>query len=334
MQRASWRFQRDRRERSRGHGSRRPNTSQRCEVDSQFCELDLRALAEAAHRSNVTTPSWDDLRYLEALARSGDVAAAARELEVSASTVYRRIAALEASTGTRCLARSTGTTELTEAGRAFADAGRRMREALERTAGDVRRRDESLAGTVSLTTVEGMAPLLAEPLRALRATHPEIRVDLVLSDRGPSVRRREVDVAISIVKRPPAECWGRRLFRFDYAVFGTAAALAAEPSWVVLGEANASTPEAKWERQHATTIAVATVNRGAFLALVRGGVGLGLLPRPLAKLYPELVEDTTRREGLRALDRVAWVLTHEAHRKSPRIAAVTSAVVEHFRIAP
>lgn len=293
----------------------------------------MRALAEAAHRSNVTTPSWDDLRYLEALARSGDVAAAARELEVSASTVYRRIAALEASTGTRCLARSTGTTELTEAGRAFADAGRRMREALERTAGDVRRRDESLAGTVSLTTVEGMAPLLAEPLRALRATHPEIRVDLVLSDRGPSVRRREVDVAISIVKRPPAECWGRRLFRFDYAVFGTEAALAAEPSWVVLGEANASTPEAKWERQHATAIAVATVNRGAFLALVRGGVGLGLLPRPLAALYPELVEDTTRREGLRALDRVAWVLTHEAHRKSPRIAAVTSVVVEHFRIA-
>lgn len=281
----------------------------------------------------MTTPSWDDLRYLEAIARSGDVATVARELEVSVSTVYRRVAALEASTGTRCLVRSTGATELTEAGRAFADAGRRMREALERTAGDVRRRDESLAGTVSLTTVEGMAPLLVEPLRALRATHPALRVDLLLSDRGPSVRRREVDVAISIVKRPPAECWGRRLFRFDYAVFGTEAALAAAPSWVVLGEANASTPEAKWERQHATTIAVATVHRGAFLALVRGGVGLGLLPRPLAALYPELVEDTTRREGLRALDRVAWVLTHEAHRKSPRIAAVTAALIAHVRDA-
>jgi DNA-binding transcriptional LysR family regulator len=146
------------------------------------------------------------------------------------------------------------------------------------------------------------------------------------------VRRREIDVAISIVSRPPPDCWGTRLFRFDYAVFGTDAALAhARPSWIVLTDANATTPEAKWERERAEPVAVATANRGAFLAFVREGVGLGLLPRPLAALYPELVEDTSRREGLRALDRVAWVLTHESHRKSPRIAALTQALVAHFR---
>lgn len=280
----------------------------------------------------MSAPSWDDLRYLESLARLRDVGAAARELEVSASTLYRRIAALEANVGARCLTRTAGPTELTEAGRELAEGARRMREALTRTVGDVRRRDESLAGSVSLTTVEGMAPLIAAPLRALRETHPDLRVDLLLSDRGPSVRRREVDVAISIVERPPAECWGTRLFRFDYAVFGTEAVLASQrPSWIVLTDANATTPEAKWEAQHAMSVAVATANRGAFLAFVREGVGLGLLPRPLAALYPELVEDTSRREGLRALDRVAWVLTHEAHRKSPRIAALTKTLTSHFR---
>jgi DNA-binding transcriptional LysR family regulator len=275
--------------------------------------------------------SWDDLRYLEAIARTGDVSAAARELELSVSTLYRRLAALEASTGSQCLVRGAGPTKLTDAGLALADAGRRMREALTRTVGDVRRRDESLEGTVSLTTVEGMAPLLAAPLRALRASHPRLRVDLVLSDRGPSVRRREVDVAISIVSRPPPECWGTRLFRFDYAVFGTEAALAREtPSWVVLGPASAHTPEAKWEAAHAEPVAVSTDNRGAFLAFARAGVGLALLPRPLAALHRELVEDTTRREGLRALDRVAWVLTHEAHRKHARILALTRALTTHF----
>ncbi len=280
----------------------------------------------------MATPSWDDLRYLEALARTADIGAAARELEISVSTLYRRIAALEASTGTHCLTRTAGPTALTDAGLALAEGGRRMREALARTVGDVRRRDESLAGSVSLTTVEGMAPLIAAPLRVLRTAHPELRVDLALSDRGPSVRRREVDVAISIVERPPPECWGTRLFRFDYAVFGTEDVLASErPSWVVLTEANATTPEAKWESQRASPVAVATANRGAFLAFVREGVGLGLLPRPLAALYPELVEDTSRREGLRALDRVAWVLTHEAHRKSPRIAALTKTLTGHFR---
>jgi DNA-binding transcriptional LysR family regulator len=279
----------------------------------------------------MTGPSWDDLRYLEALARTRDVGAAARELEVSVSTLYRRLVALEASTGTPCLARTAGPTALTEAGLALADAGRRMREALTRTVGDVRRREESLEGAVSLTTVEGMAPLLGAPLRALRTSHPGLRVDLVLSDRGPSVRRREVDVAISIVSRPPPECWGTRLFRFDYAVFGTEDVLASEaPSWIVLGPASAHTPEAKWEARHAVPVAVATENRGAFLAFARAGVGLALLPRPLAALYRELVEDTTRREGLRALDRVAWVLTHEAHRKNARILALTRTLTTHF----
>ena len=77
-------------------------------------------------------------------------------------------------------------------------------------------------------------------------------------------------------------------------------------------------------------MAVTTASRSAFLAFVREGIGLGLLPRPLAGLYPELVEDTSRRDGLRALDRVAWVLTHESHRKSPRIAALTKALSNHF----
>lgn len=279
----------------------------------------------------MSTPSWDDLRFLEALARTGEVGAAARELGVSGSTLYRRIHAFESSTGTRCLVRGAGPTALTDAGLAFAEGGRRMRETLMRTVGEVRRRDESLAGTVSLTTVEGMAPLLTAPIRALRSAHPELRVDVVLSNRGPSVRRREVDVAISVAERPPADCWGKRLFRFDYAVFGTEAARAsARPSWVVLTEANATTPEAKWELEHARPVAIATASRSAFLAFVREGFGLGLLPRPLAGLYPELVEDTSRRDGLRALDRVAWVLTHESHRKSPRIAALTKALSNHF----
>ncbi|MFN7700147.1 MAG: LysR family transcriptional regulator [Deltaproteobacteria bacterium] len=277
------------------------------------------------------SPSWDDLRCLDALARHGDVSAASRELGVSVSTLYRRIAALESCTGTRCLARGAGPTELTDAGAALAEAARRMREALTRTVSEVRRRDDTLEGTVSLTTVEGMAPLLGPPLRALAAAHPGLRVELVLAERGPSVRRREVDVAISVVSRPPPECWGKRLFRFGYGVFGTEAALAARPaSWVVLGAASAHHPEAKWELAHAGRIAVATDHRSGFLALVRAGVGIALLPRPLASLHPELVEDATPREGLATLSRTAWVLAHQAQRRSARVLALTRTLGAHF----
>jgi len=42
---------------------------------------------------------WDDLRYLEALTRHGSATAAAREIGVAVSTVYRRLGALEESLG-------------------------------------------------------------------------------------------------------------------------------------------------------------------------------------------------------------------------------------------
>jgi len=47
----------------------------------------------------VVNPEWSDFNVLDALARGGSVAGAARELAVDASTVSRRLAALEESLG-------------------------------------------------------------------------------------------------------------------------------------------------------------------------------------------------------------------------------------------
>ncbi|MDQ3037487.1 MAG: LysR family transcriptional regulator, partial [Myxococcota bacterium] len=68
--------------------------------------------------------NWDDLRYLEAIARLASVGGAARELGVSASTVYRRIHALERSVGELCVVRGAGPAALTDRGRALARVGR------------------------------------------------------------------------------------------------------------------------------------------------------------------------------------------------------------------
>jgi len=273
--------------------------------------------------------NWDDLRGLDALVRLGSVAAAARELQVSQSTLYRRVAALEASIGVRCLVRGAGGTELTEAGRALAAAAGRTREAITRVVGDVKGQDARVEGEVSLTTVDGMLPFLGAPLAALTARHPALTVSLHLGNSGPSVRRREVDVAIGIMARPPSDCWGRRLFRIRYGVFGVASAIAQEPQrWVVLGPAMAGTPEGQWETLHATNVAVVTPSRHGAIALVLAGAGISLLPRPLAALHPALID--LGGKGLDALERTAWVLTHESTRKMPRIAALTSVLIENL----
>ncbi len=274
--------------------------------------------------------SWDDLRALDALVQHKSVSAAARALLMSPSTLYRRIAALEAATGARCLVRGPGPTELTDAGKVLASAAQRTREAVTRVVGEVKNQGAALAGEVSLTTVEGLLPFLSAPLEALTERHPELRVRVHLGDSGPSVRRREVDVSIGVMLRPPQGCWGRRLFPIRYGVFGTEAAMQASPRWIVLDPSLAKTPEAAWEAAHAEHVVASTASRSLIVALARQGVGVALLPRPLAALRPELHELRRYRSQVESLERIAWVLTHESQRKTPRIAALTGVLVEHL----
>jgi molybdate transport repressor ModE-like protein len=276
---------------------------------------------------------WEDVRYLEAVARTGSVAGAARELGLSASTVYRRIGVLEGAVGCPCLERGQGASGLTETGALLAQVGLRMRKAIADVAGQVHARATEIVGEVSLTTVEALLPFLVEPIAELTAGYP-LRVNLILADTGPSVRDREVDVAIGVMKRPPPGCWGVRLGKLPYGVFGTTAAVAREPEplWVVRALSERSSPESAWEREHVNGFA-ARAEFNALVSLVAGGVGVGLIPRPLAALHPQLVEIPAYRERVAPLERTAWLLTHPDLRKTPRVRVLMDALTRRFRAA-
>lgn len=274
---------------------------------------------------------WEDVRYLEAVARVGNVAGAARELGVSASTVYRRIAILESALGSPCLERGAGAASLTETGVMLAQVGLRMRKGVADVAGRVHAQATEIVGETSLTTVEALLPFLVDPIAEITARYP-LRVNLILADSGPSVRDREVDIAIGVMKRPPPGCWGVRLGKLPYGVFGTTAAIdrQPEPLWVVRALSERSSPESAWEREHVTHFA-ARAQFSALVSLVAGGIGIGLIPRPLAALHPQLVEVTAFRERVAPLNRIAWLLTHPDLRKTPRIRVVMDALIQQFR---
>ncbi|MDI1450159.1 LysR family transcriptional regulator [Polyangium sp. 6x1] len=276
---------------------------------------------------------WEDVRYLEAVARAGGVGGAARELGVSVSTVYRRIAILESAVGAPCLERGAGTGGLTETGAMVAQVGHRMRKALAEVSGQLHAQATEIVGEVSLTTVEALLPFLVEPIAELTSQYP-LRVNLILGDSGPSVRDREVDVAIGVMRRPPPGCWGVRLGKLPYGVFGTATAVRREPEplWVVRALSERSSPESAWEREHVPHFAT-RAQFSALVSLVAGGVGVGLMPRPIAALHPELVEMPGYRERVAPLERTAWLLTHPDLRKTPRVRALMDALTQRFRAA-
>lgn len=272
---------------------------------------------------------WDDLRCIEAIDRTGKVGIAARDLGVSVSTLYRRIAALETQLGERCLVRG-GEGSLTEVGLMLARVGRKTRVALAEVNSFVVDRETRVVGEVSLTTVPSLLPFIEAPIARLTAAHPGLHVSLHLGDDGPSVRDREVDVALAITPRPPPGCWGRRVARLPYGVFGTAEAIARRPQhFVVRALDERSSPESAWERSHVEHVAA----RAAFHALVdltAAGVGLGLMPRALAQRHPGLVEDPTHAASVVRLERTVWLLTHPDRRFMPRIAALMDALGDCF----
>lgn len=269
---------------------------------------------------------WEDVRYLEAVERLGKVAAAARELGVSVATLYRRVAALEAETGELLLARGGGT--VTPVGAAYAQVGRRMRKGLAEVEGERRARTTTVEGEVSLTTVESLLPFIERPIARLLSKFPALQVTLHLGNSGPSVREREVDVALAIMRRPPAGCWGRKLARLPYGVFGTRQALERK-GWVVRSPGEGPSEEATWEQEHARPVVARAPFHGV-VALVARGVGLGLLPRAMAERHPGLVELTALSASLAPLDRTIWLLTHPDQRKTPRVVALMNELATTF----
>lgn len=85
---------------------------------------------------------WDDLRYLHALARHGSTLAAARALDVSATTVQRRLQELEQRIGQTLFRREASGYKLTDYALELLPAVERVAAAVQEVEQHVRARRE------------------------------------------------------------------------------------------------------------------------------------------------------------------------------------------------
>jgi len=269
-------------------------------------------------------PGWDDLRHLESLERLGSATAASRELGVAPSTIYRRIAALETAVGAVCYSQREG--GVTRLGRSLAELARSTRSSLSRIVARAHEAQERIRGKLTLTTVDGFAPLLTEPLGVLAQLHPQLELVLDVSPRGSSVRKGEADVALTSVDQPPWQLVGRKLFTAASSVYATPqlAARWTDAPWIVLGPPLDASPIGRWERTQAgrSRIAVATPSRLTLNRLVSAGVGIGVIPHLLARSHPELVEVSMPDDAPSIPRLPVWLLTHAELRSTAAVSEV------------
>jgi DNA-binding transcriptional LysR family regulator len=138
--------------------------------------------------------------------------AAARRLGLSKSLVSKHVSQLEKSVGARLLNRTTRNMSLTEAGAVFYDHCARIVEELEEAKLAVGRLHSEPRGVLKLSASVAFGTLhIAPALPEFLARHPEVSIDMVITDRFVDMAEEGYDLAIRIAKDPGQNLVARRL---------------------------------------------------------------------------------------------------------------------------
>jgi len=285
---------------------------------------------------NESNLPWDDLRTVLAIADAASLAGAARALRVSHATAFRRLGAIEARLGTRLFERSRGGYTPTAAGEDVAAAARRIEVEVAGVERRVVGRDLQPSGTLRVTTTDTLLLGLLSPiLAAFRQDHPEITLEIAVSNAQLNLSRRDADVAVRPTPAPAENLVGRRAGTIAQAVYGPKGAASAQPDpdsaqWI-------GPDETLWYRQledwmkrrgHDERCRYRVDSLAGIHAAVRAGAGLAVLPCYLGDADPELVRIGSPLEDL-SID--LWLLTHPDLRSVARIRAFTAFVGDALR---
>jgi DNA-binding transcriptional LysR family regulator len=170
----------------------------------------------------MTSPDWSLYRSFLAVAETGSLSAAARRLGSTQPTVGRHIAQLEAALGGQTLfTRSPGGLAPTEAALALkphAEAMAAAAAALEREASGAA---DAEGGVVRITASEVVgAEVLPPILTAFREDHPDIDIELVLSNQPEDLLRREADIAVRMLRPRQDALLARRIGSIRLYMYG------------------------------------------------------------------------------------------------------------------
>jgi DNA-binding transcriptional LysR family regulator len=285
---------------------------------------------------------WDDLRFFLAVARHRTLAAAAKHLHVTQSTVGRRVASLQAEMGVRLLQRAADGYMLTLAGESI----RAHVERVEAEALSVERavagHDIRLEGLVRVASSQLLTShLLAPSFAALHARYAGILIEALPDLPDEPLATQDADIAVGLRRFDHRDLVMRSIGTIAFGLYGSVAYLArhGEPDLgggcpghrlIALLDDRDLSAQATWLAEHAGRAQVvlkANSYETQYWAAHSGG-GVALLPRFRADAEPAL-----RRIATPAPVPVAeiWLGVHRENRQMPRVRAVLDCIAEVVR---
>ncbi|MGO4573034.1 LysR family transcriptional regulator [Microvirga sp. 2TAF3] len=272
---------------------------------------------------------WELYRSFLAVLREGSLSGAARALGLTQPTIGRHVDALEQALGIGLFIRSQHGLAPTDAAlemRPYAEAMEATSDAMLRAAsgssGEVR-------GAVRVTASEVIgAEVLPPILTKLREEHPDLVVELVLTNRMEDLLQRHADIAVRMVRPTQEALLARRIGEIELGLHahrdylarrGTPGSLADLESHAVIGFDRENAFIRGLQRRgiavYREMFALRTDSDLAQLAAIRAGFGIGVCQVSLAKRDARLVRVMPDAFAPK-LD--TWIAMHEDLRASRR----------------
>lgn len=282
---------------------------------------------------------WDDLKYFLAVARAGNLTEAGRTLKTSASTVSRRIAALEEKLGAHLFDRTSSGYSLAESGVEI----RRRAEEVEAAALSVERaalgRDMHPTGVVRVTASDDIAAnLIAPHLGRFKTRYPEISLELIAQMEHADLARREADIALRGARPARGPFVIRRAGLWPFGLYASRKYVEThhlKPGLSDLSDLEIITWTKNWshlrggpwfaEYARGARVALSSDSRRVQHAACKAGLGLAILPCAIADKESDLI---CLLPPKRVLSLSLWLVVHRDVARTPRIRAVTEFLFE------
>lgn len=284
-------------------------------------------------------PDWNHLRAFLATAEQGSLSAAARKLGLTQPTLSRQVAALEQSLGVTLFERIGKSMVLTTTGLDLLEHARTMGTAADELTLTASGRSQAVEGLVSISASDAVAAYLLPPvIQRIRESAPGIVVEIITSNAISDLRRREADIAIRHVSPDHGDLIGKLLRESTARFYASHAWVAAHghprtpADALACGFIGGGPTDAflAFLAQHGLPLTSANLelhaeNSVTAWALVRAGLGIGVIMDDVARMMPEL---TLVLDEVPPIRFPMWLVTHRELRTARRIRVVFDRLAE------
>jgi len=280
--------------------------------------------------------NWDDIKIFLAVAKTGGLKKAAREIGIHHSSCSRRINALENDLAIKLFDRLPAGYTLTQSGLELLKSAEQIQQEFNNIDRDLLGKDLRIEGDLCLSLTYGFAThLLMLDLNEFMALYPGINLKINMTYQNQDLASLEADVAIRHVNNPPDSLAGKRVARVYWSAYAstkylTEHDLSNHPEachWLGWGDKN---NHLNWaEKANHPNIPVRSNMFSDVLQLsgIQAHMGIASLPCYLADKVPGIQRIP---QGQAVAREWIWVLAHKDMVKNARVKVLIDFLAQAF----